>query len=164
MAKRALVGIVCLFLLVLGCLAVPTAANAAPSNDRDKQLEAIKEPVQDLVKKTSSAVGGALSAPVNAVTGSVAKAANIPKLSPSEIMKNAVTDALTDGFGQLAATAFDGVIGFITKPLSWLLAMLGKMWIEFTPILPDSAMGSKVTNKTLSSFSALAGLLMLFSS
>lgn len=163
MAKRALVGIVCLFLLVLGCLAVPTAANAAPSNDRDKQLEAIKEPVQDLVKKTSSAVGGALSAPVNAVTGSVAKAANIPKLSPSEIMKNAVTDALTDGFGQLAATAFDGVIGFITKPLSWLLAMLGKMWIEFTPILPDSAMGSKVTNKTLSSFSALAGLLMVCS-
>lgn len=84
-------------------------------------------------------------------------------LSPSEIIKSAVTDALTDGFGQLAAQAFDGVIGFITKPLSWLLAMLGKMWIEFTPILPDSAMGSKVTNKTLSSFSALAGLLMVCS-
>lgn len=163
MVKRAVVGIVCLFLLVLGCLAVPATANATPSNDRDKQLEAISKPVQDLVKKTKSAVGGAVSTPANAVTGAVAKGANIPSLSPSEIMKSAITDALTDGFGQLAATASDGVIGHITKPLSWVLAMLGKMWIIFTPILPDSAMGSKVTNKTLSSFSALAGLLMVCS-
>ena len=163
MAKRAVIGIVCLILLTLGCLAVPAPANAAPSNDKDKQLEAIAKPVQDIVDKTKNATGKALSTPINAVAGSVTKAANIPKLSPTEIMKNAVTDALTDGFGQLAATAFDGVIGFITKPLSWLLAMLGKMWINFTPILPDSAMGSKVTNKTLSSFSALAGLLMVCS-
>ena len=163
MVKRAVVGIVCLFLLVLGCLAVPATANATPSNDRDKQLEAISKPVQDLVKKTKSAVGGAVSTPANAVTGAVAKGANIPSLSPSEIMKSAITDALTDGFGQLASDAFDGAMGVITKPLSWLLAMLGKMWIEFTPILPDSAMGSKVTNKTLTSFSALAGLLMVCS-
>lgn len=163
MVKRAVVGIACLFLLVLGCLAVPATANATPSNDRDKQLEAISKPVQDLVKKTKSAVGGAVSTPANAVTGAVAKGANIPSLSPSEIMKSAITDALTDGFGQLASDAFDGAMGVITKPLSWLLAMLGKMWIEFTPILPDSAMGSKVTNKTLTSFSALAGLLMVCS-
>ena len=163
MVKRAVVGIVCLFLLVLGCLAVPATANATPSNDRDKQLEAISKPVQDLVKKTKSAVGGAVSTPANAVTGAVAKGANIPSLSPSEIMKSAITDALTDGFGQLASDAFDGAMGVITKPLSWLLAMLGKMWIEFTPILPDSAMGLKVTNKTLTSFSALAGLLMVCS-
>ena len=52
MVKRAVVGIVCLFLLVLGCLAVPATANATPSNDRDKQLEAISKPVQDLGKKT----------------------------------------------------------------------------------------------------------------
>lgn len=84
-------------------------------------------------------------------------------LSPTEIIKSAVTDALTDGFGQLAAQAADGVMGIITKPLSWLLATLGKMWINFTPILPDSAMGSKVTNKTTSSFAALAGLLMVCS-
>ncbi|WP_159428757.1 hypothetical protein [Varibaculum massiliense] len=84
-------------------------------------------------------------------------------MSPSEIMKSAITDALTDGFGQLASSAFEGVIGFITKPLSWLLAMLGKMWIEFTPILPDSAMGAKITNKTSTSFGALAGLLMVCS-
>lgn len=163
MVKRAVVGIVCLFLLVLGCLAVPATANATPSNDRDKQLEAISKPVQDLVKKTKSAVGGAVSTPANAVTGAVAKGANIPSLSPSEIMKSAITDAFTDGFGQLASSAFDGAMGVITKPLSWLLAMLGKMWIDFTPILPDSAMGSKVTNKTLTSFSALAGLLMVCS-
>lgn len=163
MVKRAVVGIVCLFLLVLGCLAVPATANATPSNDRDKQLEAISKPVQDLVKKTKSAVGGAVSTPANAVTGAVAKGANIPSLSPSEIMKSAITDAFTDGFGQLASDAFAGAMGVITKPLSWLLAMLGKMWIEFTPILPDSAMGSKVTNKTLTSFSALAGLLMVCS-
>lgn len=163
MVKRAVVGIVCLFLLVLGCLAVPATANATPSNDRDKQLEAISKPVQDLVKKTKSAVGGAVSTPANAVTGAVAKGANIPSLSPSEIMKSAITAAFTDGFGQLASDAFAGAMGVITKPLSWLLAMLGKMWIEFTPILPDSAMGSKVTNKTLTSFSALAGLLMVCS-
>lgn len=163
MAKRTVVGIVCLFLLVLGCLAVPAPANAAPSNDKDKQLEAISKPVQDLVDKTKKATGDALSDPINATTGAVKKAANIPRLSPTEIMKNAVTDALTDGFGQLAATAFDGVIGIITKPLSWLLATLGKMWINFTPSLPDSAMGSKVTNKTTSSFAALAGLLMVCS-
>lgn len=84
-------------------------------------------------------------------------------LSPTEIIKSAVTDALTDGFGQLAAQAADGVMGIITKPLSWLLATLGKMWINFTPILPDSAMGSKVTNKTTSSFAALSGLLMVCS-
>lgn len=161
--KRRAIVIICLLFVIVGCLATPSTAEAAPSNDKDKQLEAIAKPVQDIVDKTKNATGEALSAPINVVAGSVAKAANIPKLSPSEIMKNAVTDALTDGFGQLAATAFDGVIGFITKPLSWLLAMLGKMWIEFTPILPDSAMGSKVTNKTLSSFSALAGLLMVCS-
>lgn len=97
--------------------------------------------------------GAALAAGKDAVSSS----------SPSEIIKSAVTDALTDGFGQLAAQAADGVMGIITKPLSWLLATLGKMWINFTPILPDSAMGSKVTNKTASSFAALAGLLMVCS-
>lgn len=97
--------------------------------------------------------GAALAAGKDAVSSS----------SPSEIIKSAVTDALTDGFGQLAAQAVDGVMGIITKPLSWLLATLGKMWINFTPILPDSAMGSKVTNKTTSSFAALAGLLMVCS-
>ena len=163
MAKRALVGIVCLFLLVLGCLAVPAPANAAPSNDKDKQLEAISKPVQDLVDKTKNATGEALADPINATTGAVKKAAKLPETSLSEMMANAVTDAFTDGFGQLAAQAFDGVIGIITKPLSWLLATLGKMWINFTPILPDSAMGSKVTNKTASSFAALAGLLMVCS-
>lgn len=163
MAKRALVGIVCLFLLVLGCLAVPAPANAAPSNDKDKQLEAISKPVQDLVDKTKNATGEALADPINATTGAVKKAAKLPETSLSEMMANAVTDAFTDGFGQLAAQAFDGVIGIITKPLSWLLATLGKMWINFTPILPDSAMGSKVTNKTTSSFAALAGLLMVCS-
>ncbi len=163
MAKRALVGIVCLFLLVLGCLAVPASANAAPSNDKDKQLEAISKPVQDLVDKTKNATGEALADPINATTGAVKKAAKLPKTSLPEMMASAVTDAFTDGFGQLAAQAFDGVIGIITKPLSWLLATLGKMWINFTPILPDSAMGSKVTNKTTSSFAALAGLLMVCS-
>ena len=163
MAKRALVGIVCLFLLVLGCLAVPASANAAPSNDKDKQLEAISKPVQDLVDKTKNATGEALADPINATTGAVKKAAKLPKTSLPEMMASAVTDAFTDGFGQLAAQAFDGVIGIITKPLSWLLATLGKMWINFTPILPDSAMGSKVTNKTASSFAALAGLLMVCS-
>lgn len=163
MAKRALVGIVCLFLLVLGCLAVPAPANAAPSNDKDKQLEAISKPVQDLVDKTKNATGEALADPINATTGAVKKAAKLPETSLPEMMASAVTDAFTDGFGQLAAQAFDGVIGIITKPLSWLLATLGKMWINFTPILPDSAMGSKVTNKTASSFAALAGLLMVCS-
>lgn len=163
MAKRALVGIVCLFLLVLGCLAVPASANAAPSNDKDKQLEAISKPVQDLVDKTKNATGEALADPINATTGAVKKAAKLPETSLPEMMASAVTDAFTDGFGQLAAQAFDGVIGIITKPLSWLLATLGKMWINFTPILPDSAMGSKVTNKTTSSFAALAGLLMVCS-
>lgn len=163
MAKRALVGIVCLFLLVLGCLAVPAPANAAPSNDKDKQLEAISKPVQDLVDKTKNATGDALADPINATTGAVKKAAKLPETSLPEMMASAVTDAFTDGFGQLAAQAFDGVIGIITKPLSWLLATLGKMWINFTPILPDSAMGSKVTNKTASSFAALAGLLMVCS-
>lgn len=163
MAKRALVGIVCLFLLVLGCLAVPAPANAAPSNDKDKQLEAISKPVQDLVDKTKNATGEALADPINATTGAVKKAAKLPKTSLPEMMASAVTDAFTDGFGQLAAQAFDGVIGIITKPLSWLLATLGKMWINFTPILPDSAMGSKVTNKTANSFAALAGLLMVCS-
>lgn len=163
MAKRALVGIVCLFLLVLGCLAVPAPANAAPSNDKDKQLEAISKPVQDLVDKTKNATGEALADPINATTGAVQTAAKLPETSLSEMMASAVTDAFTDGFGQLAAQAFDGVIGIITKPLSWLLATLGKMWINFTPILPDSAMGSKVTNKTTSSFAALAGLLMVCS-
>lgn len=163
MAKRALVGIVCLFLLVLGCLAVPASANAAPSNDKDKQLEAISKPVQDLVDKTKNATGEALADPINATTGAVKKAAKLPETSLPEMMASAVTDAFTDGFGQLAAQAFDGVIGIITKPLSWLLATLGKMWINFTPILPASAMGSKVTNKTTSSFAALAGLLMVCS-
>lgn len=97
--------------------------------------------------------GAALAAGKDAVSSS----------SPSEVIKSAVTDALTDGFGQLAAQAVDGVMGIITKPLSWLLATLGKMWINFTPILADSAMGSKVTNKTTSSFAALAGLLMVCS-
>ncbi len=141
MAKRALVGIVCLFLLVLGCLAVPASANAAPSNDKDKQLEAISKPVQDLVDKTKNATGEALADPINATTGAVKKAAKLPETSLPEMMASAVTDAFTDGFGQLAAQAFDGVIGIITKPLSWLLATLGKMWINFTPILPASAMG-----------------------
>lgn len=163
MMKRALVGIVCLFLLVLGCLAVPAPANAAPANDKDKQLEAISKPVQDLVDKTKNATGEALADPINATTSAVKRAAKLPKTSLPEMMASAVTDALTDGFGQLAAQAADGVIGIITKPLSWLLATLGKMWINFTPILPDSAMGSKVTNKTTSSFAALAGLLMVCS-
>lgn len=163
MAKRALVGIVCLFLLVLGCLAVPASANAAPSNDKDKQLEAISKPVQDLVDKTKNATGEGLADPINATTGAVQAAAKLPETSLPEMMASAVTDAFTDGFGQLAAQAFDGVIGIITKPLSWLLATLGKMWINFTPILPVSAMGSKVTNKTTSSFAALAGLLMVCS-
>ena len=163
MMKRALVGIVCLFLLVLGCLAVPAPANAAPANDKDKQLEAISKPVQDLVDKTKNATGEALADPINATTSAATRAAKLPKTSLPEMMASAVTDALTDGFGQLAAQAADGVIGIITKPLSWLLAMLGKMWINFTPILPDSAMGSKVTNKTTSSFAALAGLLMVCS-
>lgn len=163
MMKRALVGIVCLFLLVLGCLAVPAPANAAPANDKDKQLEAISKPVQDLVDKTKNATGEALADPINATTSAATRAAKLPKTSLPEMMASAVTDALTDGFGQLAAQAADGVIGIITKPLSWLLATLGKMWINFTPILPDSAMGSKVTNKTTSSFAALAGLLMVCS-
>lgn len=163
MMKRALVGIVCLFLLVLGCLAVPAPANAAPANDKDKQLEAISKPVQDLVDKTKNATGEALADPINATTSAATRAAKLPKTSLPEMMASAVTDALTDGFGQLAAQAVDGVMGIITKPLSWLLATLGKMWINFTPILPDSAMGSKVTNKTASSFAALAGLLMVCS-
>lgn len=163
MMKRALVGIVCLFLLVLGCLAVPAPANAAPANDKDKQLEAISKPVQDLVDKTKNATGEALADPINATTSAATRAAKLPKTSLPEMMASAVTDALTDGFGQLAAQAADGVIGIITKPLSWLLATLGKMWINFTPILPDSAMGSKVSNKTTSSFAALAGLLMVCS-
>lgn len=163
MMKRGVVGIVCLFLLVLGCLAVPAPANAAPANDKDKQLEAISKPVQDLVDKTKNATGEALADPINATTSAATRAAKLPKTSLPEMMASAVTDALTDGFGQLAAQAADGVIGIITKPLSWLLATLGKMWINFTPILPDSAMGSKVTNKSTSSFAALAGLLMVCS-
>lgn len=163
MMKRGVVGIVCLFLLVLGCLAVPAPANAAPANDKDKQLEAISKPVQDLVDKTKNATGEALADPINATTSAVKRAAKLPKTSLPEMMASAVTDALTDGFEQLAAQAADGVMGIITKPLSWLLATLGKMWINFTPILPDSAMGSKVTNKTTSSFAALSGLLMVCS-
>lgn len=165
-ARRVVLVFLAVF-LALACLFTAPVAQAEPSGDREQQLEAIKAPVQDLVKKTSASLGKGLSATTNAttnaVTGAVAKAANSPSLSPSEIMKSAITDALTDGFGQLASSAFDGAIGVITKPLSWLLAMLGKMWIDFTPILPDSAMGSKVTNKTLTSFSALAGLLMVCS-
>lgn len=115
--------------------------------------EQIWETAKGTVKGSKSLPGTALGVAKDAASS----------LSPTEIMKSAITDALTDGFGQLAATASDGVIGHITKPLSWVLAMLGKMWIIFTPILPDSAMGSKVTNKTLSSFSALAGLLMVCS-
>ena len=115
--------------------------------------EQIWETAKGTVKGSKSLPGTALGVAKDAASS----------LSPTEIMKSAITDALIDGFGQLAATGFDGVIGHITKPLSWVLAMLGKMWIIFTPILPDSAMGSKVTNKTLSSFSALAGLLMVCS-
>lgn len=161
-ARRVVLVFLAVF-LALACLFTAPVAQAEPSGDREQQLEAIKAPVQDLVKKTKSAVGGAVSAPVNSAVNALGKAAKAPSLSPSEIMKSAITDALTDGFGQLASDAFDGAIGLITKPLSWVLAMLGKMWIDFTPILPDSAMGSKVTNKTLTSFSALAGLLMVCS-
>lgn len=142
----------------LGKEAVKAAMKGAKAgikakNEGKSTPEQIWETAKGTVKGAKNLPGTALGVAKDAASS----------LSPTEIMKSAVTDALTDGFGQLASSAFDGVIGFITKPLSWLLAMLGKMWINFTPILPDSAMGAKVTNKTLSSFSALAGLLMVCS-
>lgn len=142
----------------LGKEAVKAAMKGAKAgikakNEGKSTPEQIWETAKGTVKGSKNLPGTALDVAKDAASSA----------SPTEIMKSAITDALTDGFGQLAATAFDGVIGFITKPLSWLLAMLGKMWINFTPILPDSAMGAKVTNKTLSSFSALAGLLMVCS-
>lgn len=125
-----------------------------------KSKEAGKSKGGQIWAATKGAWGGAKELPGAALA---AGKDAVSSSSPSEIIKSAVTDALTDGFGQLAAQAVDGVMGIITKPLSWLLATLGKMWISFTPILPDSAMGSKVTNKTASSFAALAGLLMVCS-
>ena len=158
---RYLLALSLAFVMVFSVLGA-TNATAVPLPSEAGQ-KAIEEYIKDNVGKTKDAVAGSLSPVGSGVTNTVKTATEGVNKSPEDLITSAITDAITDGFQSLLSPVFDGVIGFFTKPLSWLLSSLGKMWIEFTPVLPDSAMGSQVTGKTSMSFGAIAALVMVCS-
>lgn len=160
-ACRYLLALSLAFLMVFSVFGA-TNAGAAPLPSEAGQ-KAIEEYIKDNVGKTKDAVAGTLSGVGPGVANTTKTVGEGIKTSPQDLITSAITDGIMDGFQSLVSPVFDGVIGFFTKPLSWLLSSLGKMWIEFTPVLPDSAMGSQVTGKTSMSFGAIAALVMVCS-
>lgn len=158
---RYLLALSLAFVMVFSVLGA-TNATAVPLPSEAGQ-KTIEEYIKDNVGKTKDAVSGSLSPVGSGVANTTKVVGEGVKNSPEDLITSAITDAITDGFQSLVSPVFDGVMGFFTKPLSWLLSSLGKMWIEFTPVLPDSAMGSQVTGKTSMSFGAIAALVMVCS-
>lgn len=158
---RYLLALSLAFLMVFSVFGAANATAAPLSSEAGQK--AVEEYIKDNVGKTKDAVAGTLSGVGPGVANTTKTGAEGIKTSPQDLITSAITDGIMDGFQSLVSPVFDGVMGFFTKPLSWLLSSLGKMWIEFTPVLPDSAMGSQVTGKTSMSFGAIAALVMVCS-
>lgn len=160
-ACRYLLALSLAFLMVFSVFGAANATAAPLSSEAGQKV--VEEYIKDNVGKTKDAVAGTLSGVGPGVANTTKTVGEGIKTSPQDLITSAITDGIMDGFQMLVSPVFDGVMGSLTKPLSWLLSSLGKMWIEFTPVLPDSAMGSQVTGKTSMSFGAIAALVMVCS-